>query len=181
MSGKHDDDDDDDDSLLTSDGLFEIMKSLCDASNNKTPLDIKIFKPVAKNIPYLKNVTDRFNSNIYNMRGSYHNDMSLSIYIKDLKKICVRICTTLKQTYPSIYPAPQILTLIQSNRSNLACLPLLEHEEKIQELIFAFKKYINTYYRDVMKKVTISNLRLNNITKHIINVEEGYKKLYNLE
>ena len=171
----------DDDQPLTSDIIFVIMKYLSDSSNNKTNLDEIIFNPVAKDIPYLKNVIDRFNSNIHNMHEGEHSNISLSIYTKDLKIICSRICKTLKEKYPLIYPAPQILKLIQSNTSNLSCLPLLEHENDLKNLISIYKKCIAEHSRKYPKKEETRISRNNIVKSHIYNIEVAYIRIYKLE
>ena len=176
-----DDDDDDNDNLLTSDDIFKIMKYICDATNNKDYLTSSPFSPIAKHMPYLQNSIDHFNGHIYNMSMAPHTRKETSIYLMDMKNICIRICTTIKEKYLNIYPAKQILALIQSNPNTLTCLPILEHEEGIKNHTHRYKEVMAHHARYSLSKEKTVKLRLDIIRNLVYIIEEGFKKIYNLE
>ena len=180
MANSQDDDDDDTDNLLTSDDIFQIMKYLCDSTNNKTYLTASPFIPVAKHMPYLNNIIDNFNSTLYNMSITDHSPKELALYSMQLKNACVRICSTLKEVYRERYPVQQILNLLESNTIKLECLPLLEHEDGIRNLLNKYKKLITQYsYSGAQRKTTKENQK-ENVAYHISDIAEGFKKIYNL-
>ena len=180
-----DDDDDDfdnyDDRDLTSDDIFKIMMHISESSNSLAPLDIDIFTPVKTNIKDIEVLVNNFNVNIKIINDESCTKNQLSGYRSDKRKLVVNLCSVIKKTYPLIYPAKQILSLIQSDWNNLSCIPILDHEKDLRSLLFLHKKHLSEYSCSIPKKQETAELRKDIIRASIYNIEECFKRIYKLE
>ena len=172
--------DDEDDRPLTSDDIFKIMKYMSDNVNNKTALDISIFDPVRQNIPYLDETIDSINLKISMLHIPNYSHHQLAGFISNIRYNITKICTELKEKYTSIYPSKQILELIQLSRDSVSCLPILDHEKDLSGIIYLIKKCIIEHARKTNNAEAL-RLRVDTLRAHIYNLEEAYKRIYNLE
>ncbi|MDK2802678.1 MAG: hypothetical protein KFW09_04800 [Oscillospiraceae bacterium] len=176
-----DDEEDDNDRPLTSDDLFKLMKTISDNINSKTLLNIDIFKRVRRYIPHIDETIENINTKTEMMGMPQHNRHQIAAFSTDIRNNIVVICNILKETYPLIYPSKQILGLIQLDRDNLSCIPILNHEKELDSLLYLLKKHTTQYSRKIPSKEEAIQLRRDNIRVHIYNIEEAYKRIYNLK
>ncbi|MDK2802673.1 MAG: hypothetical protein KFW09_04775 [Oscillospiraceae bacterium] len=161
---------------LTSSQLFNLLVYLSNCARDRLFLDKNIFL----NIPNIGNLLDAYNKTILSMKD-YNPTNYQTITTSHMKTSYRNIGTFLKQTYISIYPAKEILELIESNDESLNCIWILEHEEGLRDQLQKIKYKVSNFKSKSATRIKTVEKRVAEMVGLIAIVKIEFKKIYNLE
>ena len=182
--------DQDEDISMTSDDIFQIMMYLSDCKRDIIPIDRN--HPLLNKIltEVLENQILAFNVTINNIISAKSNRDGLldentrkkqhAGNVNSLRLNLNRIYNNIKHKHDKIYPAAQILELINPEDPNIIFMNILEHEVDLKQELLKLKNQLESHKRRLIITPTYQNIRRHKLRPLIQILRAKFIGLYKL-
>ena len=182
--------DQDEDISMTSDDIFQIMMYLSDCKRDITPIDRnhillnKILTEVLENQILAFNVTI---NNIISAKSNRDGPLDENTRkkqhagnVNSLRLNLNRMYNNIKHKHNKIYPAAQILELINPEDPNIIFMNILEHEVDLKQELLKLKNQLESHKRRLIITPTYQNIRRHKLRPLIQILRAKFIGLYKL-